>query len=261
MKTHFLLLTLLLLAGTTFAQTHGFQLVKRPTENSTTGKRKAVVIGMSNYGAGKSLNNTLNDANDMAGALTRLGFKVTLLKDNDLQDLKTNLSNWYKSIGGNDTVVFYFAGSGIGVNGENYLIPRDAELNLQTDIKYNALNVNQVLDSMNEKRVGIKLLIFDTCFDIPFERDSERKVVVPAVSKDTFIAFAGSPIAQDGTNYNLQNGVFTYYLKQEILKSGISLDEIFNNVALDVSGLTGDQQTPFKISSLMRKFYFIPPQN
>ena len=268
MKGSFLFLILLLFTYPTFAQTRNLRLVKPPIENPTNQKRKAVVIGMSDYGENKRLNNTLNDANDMADVLTKLGFEVTLLKDNNLQNLETNLTTWYNSIEGNDMAVFYFAGHGMEVNGENYLIPVGAELNLQSDVKYRTLNVNQVLGNMDEKRVGMKLLILDACRDNPFTRSwtrgsEEKGLAKMAAPKGTYIAFAASPgsTAQDGGTYQLQNGVFTHYLKQEILKPGVSIDEIFNNVTGDVSDLTQKQQTPFKNSSLTKTFYFIPQGN
>ena len=149
---------LLLISGVTFGQTRNLKIVKAPTENPTTERRKAMVIGMSDYGAGRSLNNTLNDADDMATVLTRLGFEVTLLKNNDLRNLRTNLSAWYNTIEGNDMAIFYFAGHGLEVNGENYLVPVDAELNSQTDVEDYTLKVNNVLGNMNEKRVGMKNL-------------------------------------------------------------------------------------------------------
>ena len=266
MKHISFLIVLAFFTCVSFAQDRNFRLVKPPTNNPTSQTRKAVVIGMSDYGEGRTLNNTINDADDMAAVLTQLGFEVTLLKNNDLRSLKTNLDNWYGSIEGNDMAIFYFAGHGMEVNGENYLIPIDAELNSQTDVRYNTLNVNQVLGNMDERQVGMKLIILDACRDNPFKRSwtrgSEDKGLAGMnAPRGTYIAFAASPgfTAQDGANYNLKNGVFTYYLKQEILKAGISIDDIFNNVTGDVSSLTGDQQTPFKNSSLTKTFYFIPP--
>ena len=223
---------------------------------------------MSDYGAGKSLNNTLNDADDMADVLTRLGFEVTLLKNNDLRNLKTHLANWYTTLEGNYMAVFYFAGHGMEVSGENYLIPVDAVLNSQTDVEYNALNVNQVLGNMDEKRVDMKLLILDACRDNPFKRSwsrgsEEKGLAGMNAPGGTYIAFAASPglTAQDGANYHLKNGVFTHFLKQEILKEGISIDEIFNNVTGAVATLTHNQQIPFKNSSLTKNFYFIMPND
>jgi len=81
-----ILIFLLLFASClSFGQTRNLKTVKAPVENQTAEKRKAVVIGMSDYGAGRSLNNTLNDANDMVDVLTRLGFEVTLLTNNELR--------------------------------------------------------------------------------------------------------------------------------------------------------------------------------
>ena len=264
-KIFFLIVSFLLFTSLSFAQDRNFRLVKTPVESPTNQRRKAVVIGMSDYGEGRRLDNTVHDADDMADVLTRLGFEVTLLKNNDLRSLKTNLINWYSSIKGNDMAIFYFAGHGMEVAGENYLVPIDAELNSQTDVEFNTLNVNQVLGNMDEERVGMKLLILDACRDNPFKRSwsrgsEEKGLAQMAAPKGTYIAFAASPgfTAQDGKNYNLQNGVFTHFLKQEILKEGVSIDEIFNNVTGDVSDLTHDQQTPFKNSSLTKNFYFIP---
>ncbi len=250
------------------AQTRNFKLVQTPTAGPTDQQRKAVVIGQSDYGGDRSLSNTINDATDMAAVLAKLGFEVTLLKNNDLRSLKTNLTNWYNSIGGTDMAIFYYAGHGMEVNGENYLIPIDAELNSQTDVEFNALNVNQVLGNMDEKKVGMKLLILDACRNNPFKRSwsrgSESKGLAQmAAPKGTYIAFAASPgfTAQDGGNYNLTNGVFTHFLKQELAKPGLSINEIFDNVTGDVATLTHDQQTPFKNSSLTKSFYFIPGTN
>jgi hypothetical protein len=265
MRKVLLVLGLLLTTGLGFGQTRNFKLVKQPSDNPTSQKRKAVVIGMSDYGAGRSLNNTLNDAADMAAVLTQLGFEVTLLKDNDQRTLKTNLTSWFQRIEGNDMAIFYFAGHGIEVNGTNYLIPVDADLNSETDVEYNTLNVNWLLGNLDEKKVGMKLLILDACRNNPFKRSWSRGSTSAGLAqlsapKGTYIAFAASPgfTAQDGGNFNLKNGVFTYYLKQEILKEGVSIDEIFNNVTGAVAELTKDQQIPFKNSSLSRNFYFKP---
>ena len=143
-----LLILLLLSSYIINAQTRNLRLVKSSTQNPTLQKRKAVVIGMSDYGLDRNLSNTLNDANDMATSLSELGFEVTLLKNNDLRNLKENLNKWYNSIEGNDIAVFYFAGHGMEVNGDNFLIPVDADMNSETDVVYNTLNVNQVLGNI-----------------------------------------------------------------------------------------------------------------
>ncbi len=243
----------------------GFKLVKQPTENPTNQKRKAVVIGMSDYIGNSRLDNTLNDARDIATVFTQLGFEVTLLENNDLRNFKTNLGAWFRNIEANDMAVLYYAGHGIEVNGINYLIPVDADIASEADVEYNTLNVNWLLSSFDYAKVGMKLLILDACRNNPFKRSWSRGtensgLAQLAAPKGTYIAFAASPgfTAEDGGKYNLRNGVFTHYLKQEILKEGASINEIFDNVTGGVAGLTRDQQIPFKNSSLGRNFYFRP---
>jgi len=249
------------------SDTRNFRLVKPPTESPVDQKRKAVVIGMSDYGGAMSLDNTLNDANDMAAALTRLGFEVTLLKDNDFRNLRINLTNWYNTIEGNDMAVFYFAGHGMEIEGENYLIPVGFEPNSsQADAQDYTLKVSNVLRNMELKQVGLKLIILDACRDNPFTRSwtrgrAEKGLASMDAPEGTYIAFAAAPgsTAQDGKNFNLHNGVFTYYLKGEIVKAGLSIDEIFNNVTGEVSNLTNKQQRPYRNINLGQTFYFIPP--
>ena len=271
MKNVILFLSLLVFTCPTFSQSRNLQLVKAPTEKPTNEKRKAIVIGMSDYGAGRSLNNTLNDADDMAEVFTRLGFEVTLLKNNDLRNLNTNLSAWYESIEQIDMAVFYFAGHGIEVDGQNYLLPIDAEISSQADVKFAALNLNGVLDNIEQKGVTLKLIILDASRENLFIRGSSRNLssgsntqglVNMASPLGTYVAFAASPgsVAMDGTSYSLRNGIFTHFLKQEMVIAGITIDEIFNNVTGGVADMTNLRQIPFRYSSLSANYYFIPPK-
>ena len=151
-KAFMLCTALLLLANLSFAQNRNFRVVHKPVDNPTNQTRKAVVIGMSDYGGGNSLDNTLNDANDMDDVLKKLGFEVTLLKDNDLNTLRTNLAAWYNSIEGNDMAVFYYAGHGMSdSHGENYLIPIGAQLLSEADLSTYTLSVANVLNNMDNQ--------------------------------------------------------------------------------------------------------------
>ena len=224
MKNLFLLLAMLVFTCPTFAQTRNFKLVKAPSENPANEKRKAVVIGISEYGEGRSLDNALNDANDMAEVFTQLGFEVTLLTNNDYRGLETNLTDWYKTIEKNDMAVFYFAGYGVEADGENYLIPIDAELNSEADVKHKTLKINLVLDNMNEKGVDFKLIILEACLDNPITKNisrssSEKGLAQMKAPKGMLIAFAAEPgsTSHDAETYNLRNGVFTHFLKKELL--------------------------------------------
>ena len=216
MKKISLFLILSFFTCLSFSQTRNFKLVKAPTENLTTQKRKAIIIGMSDYGGGLSLNNTLNDANDMAIVFTQLGFEVTQLTNNDFQSLETNLRNWYKTIERNDMAVFYYAGHGVQVKGQNYLLPVDFPLEAcEDDVKYKALNANQVVDNMDSKQVGFKLIILDACRNNPLKSCSSTRSIETKglanmnVPLGTYFIYSTAPgtEAQDGGD--LKNGVFT----------------------------------------------------
>ena len=262
MNRFFLLIVLLILAYPVYTQTRNLKLVKHPTEHPTNQKRKAVVIGMSDYSGNNRLDNTLNDANDMTDMLTKLGFEVTLLTNNDLQPLRSNLSKWYNSIEGDDMAVFYYAGHGMEINGKNFLIPIGAELYSEADVLTYTLSVNNVLDNMDAKKVNMKLLILDACRNNEFARSWNRGIGdngLSAISaQGTYIAFATAPnsTAQDGGD--LRNGIFTYYLKQEILKPGLSISKLFDEVAKNVYRHTNNKQLPFRNNGLSDDFYFIP---
>ena len=231
MKQLFILIALLVFASVSFAQTSGtrnFKLVNAPNGNPASDpKRKAVVIGMSDYINAPRLENTLNDAVDMDSALTNLGFEVTLLKNNDLKTLKSNLDNWFNSIESNDMAIFYFAGHGAEVVADNdkgnYLFPIDANPTSPADVPYEAIDIGWILKKMDEQRVGMKLLILDACRNNPFTRGWHRGtggggLGDQSAPRGICIAFATSPGTEaiDGGTYNLKNGVFTHFLKQKL---------------------------------------------
>jgi len=267
MKQLFIFIVLSLFTCLSFAQTRNLKLV--PTENPVVNQmRKAVVIGMSAYGGANTLDNTLNDANDMADVLRKLGFEVTLLENDDLQTLRAKLADWYNSIEGNDMAVFYYAGHGMSDNrGRNYLIPIGANLLSEADLPTYTLSIVNVLDNMDAKNVKMKLLILDACrsneFARSWTRGGENKGLGAVSAEGTYIAFATAPnsTAQDGGNYGFHNGVFTNYLKQEIVKPGLTISNVFDNVAKNVSKCTNKQQVPFRNNGLSDDFYFIPGNN
>jgi len=265
MKQFFLLLALLILTCLAFAQERNLKLVKAPTENPTGQKRKAIVIGMSDYGSGRSLPNALNDADDMTDVFTRLGFEVMLLKNNETSNLFANIADWYDSIDVCDMAVFYFSGHGFEIEGQNYLIPVNTDFSSQSDIRFNTLEVSLLLDVMEEIQAGMKLIILDAChhnhYVSVYSGYMDFGFTAMTASQDACIIFSSSPGMEslNGRNYNLHNSILTHFLKQEFLKPGATLNDIINNVSKGVSGLTDSLQTPFVNSSLTKDFYFLPP--
>jgi len=251
------------------AQDRNLVIKKAATDHPTNQKRKAIVIGMSNYiDVSHHLNNTLNDADDMADIFTRLGFDVTLLKDYDKNHLDIELNNWYNSIQNQDMVVFYYAGHGTEFDNVNYLVPIDCPLDTKKNFIAGAMNLDSIKTNIAAKGVQFKLLIIDACRDdnitsgwrsLSNDQDEMAYTLVP---EGTLIAFSTKKgaLANDGGNYGLHNGLFTSFLKQSIMTPYISVDEIFARTSEQVMQQSHNIQRPFveKIASA-EDFYFIPP--
>ena len=230
----------------------------RPTE---MGNRTALVIGNSQYEVG-SLRNPANDAQDMGDALMKLGFDVTLKLNAGQEDMESAISEFGRQLYQGGIGLFYYAGHGVQVGGENYLIPVNATIESESDVRYKAVNIGQVLGKMGEARNGLNMVILDACRDNPFAksfRSSSRGLAVVSSSavKGTLIAYATSPgnVASDGDD---RNGLYTKHLLQHISAPGIPVEQVFKRVLQGVELDTNGKQSPWTSSSFSGDFSFHP---
>ena len=136
---------------------------------STPQSRMALIIGNTAYRQARLLN-PVNDATDMAATLNRLGFAVTLLRDADQRTMESAIHTFSRQLRQGGVGLFYFAGHGIQVEGENYLIPIGANLEKETDVRYEAVHVGRVLDGMEDAGNDLNIVILDSCRNNPFAR-------------------------------------------------------------------------------------------
>jgi tetratricopeptide (TPR) repeat protein len=221
-------------------------------------KRIALVIGNANYQVGK-LDTPLNDATDMAAALNELGFEVILLKDSSKREMDEALDQFLTRIKQGYVGLFYYAGHGMQVEGENYLIPVNAQIKAETDVKYESVSLGKILDRMEEAKNQIKIVILDACRDNPFRsfsRSSSRGLTTPVQpASGTLIVFATAPgkVASDGGIG--RNGLFTSYLLKYIKTPNLDVDLMLRQVRSDVAKNNNDQ-VPWNSSSLTGEFFF-----
>ncbi|MCW5784333.1 MAG: caspase family protein [Nitrospirales bacterium] len=225
------------------------------------GKRTALVIGNSEYQIGR-LRNPANDAQDMAEALMKLRFDVTLELNADLENMEHAISEFGRHLYQGGVGLFYYAGHGVQVGGENYLIPVNAAIESESDVRYKAVNIGQVLGKMGEARNGFNIVILDACRDNPFAkeiRSSSRGLAVVNSSfvKGTLIAYATSPgkVASDGDD---RNGLYTQHLLQHISSPGLPVEQVFKLVLQGVERDTNGKQSPWTSSSFSGNFFFQP---
>jgi len=222
-------------------------------------KRTALIIGNANYKR-SPLKNPLNDARDMAQALKQSNFSVILRLDVDQEQIEVAINDFGRQITQGGIGLFYYAGHGVQVNGHNYLIPINANIKRQKDVRYKAVDLNQVLDEMSYARNGLNVAILDACRDNPLPRSFRSTGSGLARTdgpKGTLIAFATSPgsVAIDGEG---NNGVFTKHLLKNINIQGLSIEQVFKNVLKGVNNETRGEQTPWMSSSFTGDFYFLP---
>lgn len=228
------------------------------TEQFSTGRRVALVIGNSRYESAGVLRNPVNDARDIAAVLRDLGFEVILRTDSDLRMMEEAVDEFYTTIQQGSVGVFYFAGHGVQAAGENYLLPIDANIQVERDLPYESLPLARVVGRMEAAENDINIVILDACRNNPFAssvRSLQRGLATVDAATGFFIAYATAPgnVADDGQG---RNGTFTAALLNHIRTSNITVEQLFKRVRAQVSSATNSQQIPWTSSSLIGEFAF-----
>ena len=151
----------------------------------------------------------------MATTLQKLGFKVILKKNANLETMEEAIENFGSSLKRGGVGLFYFAGHGVQVNGVNYLIPIGAKINKESDVKYRSVDANKILDEMANANNGLNIVMLDDCRDNPYARSfrsaTRGLAIVGSAPTGTFISYSTGPgqVARDGEgSYHPWKGSF-----------------------------------------------------
>ena len=227
-------------------------------------QRIALIIGNSNYRNGGSLANPINDARGMALALSSLGFKVIKHEDLGQKEMKKAVDDFGKMLNQYNVSLFFYAGHGIQVNGNNYLIPIDAQISSKNDVEYNCIDAGRVLSKMEDAKCKTNIIILDACRNNPFERSWTRAVRVKGggglafmnAPSGSLIAYSTAPgsTAEDGESGT--NGIYTEALLTHMKTPNITIEEMFKRVRIMVEQKTNKQQISWESTSLKGNFFF-----
>ena len=224
-----------------------------------TQKKVALVIGNSRYAHEAALTNPHNDAEDMAEVLARIGFKVMVKFDLDYNSLRNALMEFTQLADQAEIAAVFYAGHGIEMSGSNYLIPIDARLDNESQIAFQALPLDLVLNSVNGAS-RLRIVFLDACRNNPFLKKIQsrlgtsrsalgRGLAAVEPNEGTVVAFA----AKDGTTASdgaERNSPFTKALLKHIVQPGLDVDFLLRHVRDDVLKDTGGKQEPYKYGSL-----------
>ena len=252
-KTILLLFCVSLLPIITCAQERS---VKRKGQ---TGLRFALVIGNSNYQQTSKLRNPVNDAKAINKTLRELGFTVTALENADQRKMENAIRKFGKKLRTDQAVgLFYYAGHGMQIDGENYLLPVEANPSNEDDVRYDGVPVGKLLGQMKNAGNSMNIVILDACRNNPFTRNfrsSRRGLAQVTAPAGTFISYATAPgsVAADGEG---KNGLFTEKLISHMRTPGLKLEEVFKKVRADVQIASDNKQVPWDASSVTGDFYF-----
>lgn len=227
-------------------------------------KRYALVIGNTNYRSVQQLKNASNDANDMAAELEHSNFEVIKVIDGDYMQMRDAFRKFNELLnkGPKDQTVglFYYAGHGLQSEGENYLIPIDADVKDDIDIPRVCLPMQRVvLANMERSSTRMNIVIMDACRNNPFPSSSRSAgnagLAEIKRAKGSFIAYATAPgsTASDGTG---RNGLYTQELLKAMKRPGRTIESVFKEVRYNVLKLSGDRQNTWDSSNIIGDFYF-----
>jgi TPR repeat protein len=229
--------------------------------------RVALVIGNSAYRTQNVLPNPVNDAADVGDMFRKLGFEVVEGRDLDGAGLKAKLKEFRDKLEGGSLALFYYSGHGIQVDGHNYIIPIDAKIDKQDDVKLETVDMDLVLQLMRaENRVSV--VVLDACRDNPFARSLRRatKGATRAAesaygglaeiksSVGSVIVYATDPgnVALDGEG---RNSPFTEAFLKNAPRPGIEISRLIKRVRYEVVQATGSKQVPWDSSTLINDVY------
>jgi len=223
-------------------------------------RRIALIIGNGNYTHGGSLSNPVNDVRSIQRALEGLGFTVLKYENCSQKTMKKVIDRFGRKLKDYDVGLFFYAGHGVQVKNNNYLIPVDAKLDDENDAEYNCVRAGRILAKMESAGTRTNIVILDACRDNPFERSWRRGTegcgfAFMNAPSGSLIAYSTSPgkTAFDGKD---TNSPYTSALLQHINSPDITIIQMFQRVRSTVRAKSGNKQTPWESTSLSGDFYF-----
>ncbi len=241
-----------------------------PLPSAAQGVKRALVIGNNNYRFIQRLNTAVNDASALADELKSLGFDVTLGEDVDVQTFNRQLYDFSASLETAQVVLFYFAGHGIQIDGDNYLVPVDANRLKREDFTEKLIPLSNIVTLLTIQR-HYTIILLDACRSSPFP-DNKRgdfeianglaqvnvAFPLPGVSSSgpksgILIGFATGPgqVAVDGGMHS----PFATALLDYLPLRGKTVNSLYNLITKSVASTTRNKQIPWSQSAMMNDLY------
>src|SRR3974390_2252869 len=230
-------------------------------QSSAASDRFALVIGNSKYpDADAPLREPINDARDVADELKRDGFTVEIGENLTGDAMRRAFERLYGKIRPGSVALIFFSGFGIQSNRQSYMIPVDAQIWTEQDVRHDGFSLETVLGEINGRGAGVKIALIDASRRNPYERRfrtfsaGPAPVVAPHGTLVMYSAASSSVISDNGGDHSL----FVQELLKEIRVPDLMAEETLNRTRVGVTRASRSEQVPWISSSLAEDFSFIP---
>jgi formylglycine-generating enzyme required for sulfatase activity len=221
--------------------------------------RVALVIGNDSYpDASTPLSTTIKDARTLADEFRRSEFEVDLKENVGKEDMQRAIDAFTGKIRSGTAALFYFSGYGIQVARQTYLIPVNAQVWTEAEVRRDGISVDSLLAEMHRRGAKVKIIILDAARRNPFERRfraSAAGLAALDAPDGTLALYSAAPgkVINDSTG---ANSLFVSELIKEMRSPNLTAEEVFNRARIGVSRASNNEQVPWVASSLLEEFYF-----
>ena len=229
--------------------------------SSAAGDRFALVIGNAKYpDADAPLKEPINDARDVADELKRDGFSVDIGENLTVDGMRRAFERLYGKIKPGSVALIFFSGFGVQSNRQSYMIPVDAQIWTEQDVRHDGFSLETVLGEINSRGAGVKIALIDASRRNPYERRFRTfsaglaPVIAPNGTLVMYSAALSSVISDTGRDRSL----FVQELLKEIRVPDLMAEETLNRTRVGVTRASRGEQVPWISSSLAEDFSFIP---
>ena len=223
--------------------------------------RYALVIGNAKYpDADTPLKEPINDARDVANELKREGFDVDVGNNLTGAAMRRALDWLYNNIKPGSMALIFFSGFGVQAARQTYMIPVDAHIWTEQDVRRDGLSLESVLGELNRRGAGVKIALIDASRRNPYERRFRSfsaglaPVIAPNGTLVMYSTALSSVVSDDGGDH----GLFVQELLKQIRTPGLMAEEALNRTGAGVIRASNSQQVPWISSSLAEDFAFVP---
>jgi len=203
--------------------------------------REALLIGNKNYSYLENLQNPRPSMTRLKKTLEKLGFHVTVKYDLDAENLLAEVEKFRDRLSSNTIGFFYYSGHGCQINNQSYLIPTNVDTRNPSKVKYHALSIGELLDTLNRANNKLNMLFLDACRDVPIGAKGGKKGLgqINTTPKGTLVVYA----TEAGKTAN-DNTLFINKLRETLLQPNQKILDIANNLSNLVASKTSDTQIP-----------------